>query len=156
MAAAHGRGHGDALGPFAFRIRAVRCGARRRAYDPGVLFDALFLFLFFAAWCVLGVLAWIPLSLRRGSVGALFALPFALAGGAGGGAAVPLLGLDTGAGVGASMAAALAGGALLCAAAYRVWDGLDLGARFAGWARRAGGGQAVQSRQAERGRERER
>ena len=104
-----------------------------------MLFDALFLVLFFAAWCALGVLAWIPLSLRRGSVGALFALPFALAGGAGGGAAVPLLGLDTGVGVGASMAAALAGGVLLCAAAYRVWDGFDLGERFAGWARRAGG-----------------
>ena len=131
-----------------------------------MLFDALFLVLFFAAWCVLGVLAWIPLSLRRGSVGALFALPFALAGGAAGGAAVPLLGLDTGTGIGVSMIAAPCGGGLLCWLGYRAWDTLDLGARFAGWARGTGREAAhetvqgaVSSRQSgpsDRGRERER
>lgn len=118
-----------------------------------MLFNALFLFLFFAAWCVLGVLAWIPLSLRRGAKGALFALPFALAGGAAGGAAVPLLGLDTGAGIGASMIAAACGGALLCWLGYRAWDALDLGGRFAGWARGTGRGAGwggVSSRQFDR------
>ena len=126
-----------------------------------MLFNALFLFLFFAAWCALGALAWIPLSLRRRSAGALFALPFALAGGAAGGAAVPLLGLDTGTGIGVSMVAAPCGGALLCWLGYRAWDALDLGERFAGWARGTGGGSGrggVSSREsgrADRGRGRD-
>ena len=63
-----------------------------------MLVDAIFIALFLLTWSVLGTLAWIALSLRRRAVGALFALPIALVGAIGGGAATPLLGLDDGAG----------------------------------------------------------
>lgn len=99
-----------------------------------MLFDAIFLTLFFLAWCVLGLLPWVALGLRRRAHGALWALPFALLGGAAGGVLVPLLGLDTGAGIGVSMATAPAGSALLSALAFRVWDRYDLGRRFARFA----------------------
>ena len=70
-----------------------------------MIFDAIFLALFFLTWLLLGLLAWLALSLRRHARGALWALPFALL-----------------------------GGALLGAAAFRVWDEQALGARFARWA----------------------
>lgn len=99
-----------------------------------MIFDAIFLALFFLTWLLLGLLAWLALSLRRHARGALWALPFALLGGAAGGVLVPLTGLDNGWGVATSMPAALLGGALLGAAAFRVWDEQALGARFARWA----------------------
>ena len=64
-----------------------------------MLFDAIFLTLFLLTWAALGALAWITLSLRRRAVGAIFALPCALLGAIGGGAATPLLGLDNGTGI---------------------------------------------------------
>lgn len=101
-----------------------------------MLFNAIFLALFLSAWAVLGALGWIGLSLRRRAVGAIFALPCALLGAIGGGAATPLLGLDNGAGIAVSMLTALAGGLLLCRLAYAVWDSFELGRLFRPWARR--------------------
>ena len=95
-----------------------------------MLFDAIFVVLFLAAWGVLGALGWIALSLRRRAVGAIFALPCALLGGMGGGAATPLLGLDDGVGIGVSMVTALAGGSALCGLAFWVWDLFELGRVF--------------------------
>lgn len=95
-----------------------------------MLFDAIFLTLFFLTWCLLGALPWLVLGLRRRARGAIWALPFALLGGAGGGVLTPVLGLDGGTGIGVSMITALAGGALLSSAAYHVWDDYTLGARF--------------------------
>ena len=101
-----------------------------------MLVDAIFIVLFLLTWSVLGTLAWIALSLRRRAVGALFALPIALVGAMGGGAATPLLGLDDGAGIGVSMVTALLGGALLCHLAFAAWDLLELGRLFHPLARR--------------------
>ena len=101
-----------------------------------MLVDAIFIVLFLLTWSVLGTLAWIALSLRRRAVGALFALPIALVGAIGGGAATPLLGLDDGAGIGVSMITALLGGALLCQLAFAAWDLLELGRLFQPLARR--------------------
>ncbi len=95
-----------------------------------MLFDAIFLALFFLAWVVLGGLPWLAWSVRRRADGAIWALPFALLGGGAGGVLVPVLGLDTGTGIGVSMVTAPAGGALLTAAAYWVWDAYALGDRF--------------------------
>jgi len=99
-----------------------------------VLFDAIFLTLFFLTWALLGGVAWLAWSLRRTAVGAIWALPVALLGGAGGGAAVPLAGLDDGLGIGVSMLAALAAGVVATWAAFATWDGYDLGRRFARFA----------------------
>jgi len=96
-----------------------------------VLFDAIFLTLFFLTWALLGLLPWLLQSVRRQAHGAIWAFPFTLGGGAAGGALIPLLGLDTGAGIGVSMLTALAGGALLSGLAYRVWDQYYLGPRLA-------------------------
>ena len=101
-----------------------------------MLVDAIFIALFLCTWSVLGTLAWIALSLRRRAVGALFALPIALLGAIGGGAATPLLGLNDGAGIGVSMITALLGGALLCQLAFAAWDLLELGRLFLPLARR--------------------
>ena len=108
------------------------CSASGRTLQA-VLFDAIFLTLFFLTWLLLGLLPWLAWSVRRRAFGAIWALPFALLGGAGGGVLVPLAGLQSGVGVGVSMITALAGGALLCAAAFRVWDLYGLGARFVRW-----------------------
>ena len=99
-----------------------------------MLFDAIFLTLFFLTWVLLGAIPWLAIGLRRRAHGALWALPFALLGGAGGGVLVPLIGLDDGWGVGLSMLGALLGGAALTAASLRVWDDHALGRRFARWA----------------------
>ena len=101
-----------------------------------MLVDAIFIVFFLLTWSVLGTLVWIALSLRRRAVGALFALPIALVGAIGGGAATPLLGLDDGAGIGVSMVTALLGGALLCQLAFAAWDLLELGRLFLPLARR--------------------
>lgn len=98
-----------------------------------MLFDAIFLTLFFLAWVVMGGLPWLLWSVRRRAFGAIWALPFALLGGAGGGVLVPVLGLDNGVGVGLSLATAVAGGALLTWAAYAAWDTYDLARRFQRW-----------------------
>lgn len=103
-----------------------------------MLVDAIFLTLFVSAWCALGLLAWIGLSLRRRARGALFALPLTLLGAAAGGAATPLLGLNDGAGIGVSMLTAPFGGALLGSLGFAAWDLFDLGARLRPLARRAG------------------
>ncbi len=95
-----------------------------------MLFNAIFLTLFVLTWVILGGLPWLGWSLRRRAHGAIWALPFALLGGAGGGVLVPLLGLDNGLGIGVSMVTAVAGGALLTAAAYWTWDAYALGRRF--------------------------
>ncbi len=116
-----------------------------------MLFDAIFLTLFLLTWAALGALAWITLSLRRRAVGAIFALPCALLGAIGGGAATPLLGLDNGTGIGVSMLTALAGGLLLCRLAYAVWDSFELGQLFRPWARRrcAERERSIQSQEAQ-------
>ena len=101
-----------------------------------MLVDAIFLILFVAAWVFLSMLSWIALSLPRRARGALWAAPFAALGGIGGGALVPLAGLDSEIGIGVSMIGALAGSALLCWLSFMVWDSCDLGSRFARWARR--------------------
>lgn len=101
-----------------------------------MLFDALFLILFAAAWSLLAMLSWIAICLPRRARGALWAAPFAELGGVGGGVLVPLAGLDNELGVGVSMIAALAGSALCCWLSVRVWDSFGLGARFARFARR--------------------
>ena len=101
-----------------------------------MLVDAIFIVLFLLTWSVLGTLAWIALSLRRRAVGALFALPIALVGAMGGGAATPLLGLNDGAGIGVSMITALLGGALLGQLAFAAWDLLELGRLLQPLARR--------------------
>ena len=98
-----------------------------------MLFDAIFLTLFFLTWVLLGGLPWVLLSVRRRAYGALWALPFALLGGAGGGVIVPAAGLDNSLGVGISMLGAVAGGWALSWAAYRVWDEYAIGRYFARW-----------------------
>ena len=96
-----------------------------------MLFDAIFLTLFFLTWTIEGGLVWLAWSIRRRAYGAIWALPFALLGGAAGGVLVPALGLDDGVGVGVSMLIAPLGGAILTGAAYRVWDDFGLGERLA-------------------------
>ncbi len=98
-----------------------------------MLFDAIFLTLFFLTWALLGLLPWLTMGVRRRGRGAIWALPFAVLGGAAGGALTPLIGLDDAKGVGVSMVAAPLGGALLSRAAYHVWDRYDVGAWFARW-----------------------
>ena len=98
-----------------------------------MLFDAIFLTLFFVTWALLGVLPWLTMGVLRRGQGAIWALPFAVLGGAAGGALTPLLGLDDAKGVGVSMVAAPLGGALLSRAAYHVWDRYDVGEWFARW-----------------------
>ena len=95
-----------------------------------MLFDAIFLTLFFLTWCLLGLVPWLVQGIRRRGHGAIWAFPFALAGGAAGGVLVPLLGLDSGTGVGLSMLGAPAGGALLSGLAFQAWDRYSLGRRF--------------------------
>ena len=102
-----------------------------------MLFDAIFLTLFFLTWTLLGGLVWLVWSVRRRAYGAIWALPFALLGGAGGGALAPVAGLDTGVGVGVSMLAALVGAAAMTAAAYWAWDTYRMDRWFARWAVRA-------------------
>ena len=102
-----------------------------------MLFDIIFLTLFFLTWVLLGGVPWLIWSVRRRARGAIWALPFAALGGAGGGALVPLAGLDDGTGVGVSMILALIGGALLTWAAYAAWETFDLGLAFARFAIRA-------------------
>ena len=101
-----------------------------------MLFDAIFVALFLLTWGTLGALGWIWLGVRRRAAGAIFALPAALLGAMGGGAAAPLLGLDDGLGIGVSMITALAGGLALCRLAFGVWDRLELGRAFRPLARR--------------------
>ena len=95
-----------------------------------MLFDAIFLTAFFLTWALLGGLVWLAWSIRRDAVGAIWAFPFGLIGGMGGGVLVPVAGLDDGLGVGLSMIGALIGAALLTGAAYRVWDDYDFAGRL--------------------------
>ena len=101
-----------------------------------MLVNLIFLILFTAAWSFLAMLSWIALSLPRRARGALWAAPVAWLGGVGGGALVPLAGLDNQLGIGISMIAALVCSALACWLSFQVWDAFDLGARFTKWARR--------------------
>lgn len=101
-----------------------------------MLFNVIFLILFVAAWSFLSMLSWIALSLPRRARGALWAAPFAMLGGIGGGALVPLAGLDNQLGIGVSMIAALTCSALAGWLSFLVWDAFDLGERFARLARR--------------------
>lgn len=96
----------------------------------------IFLILFVAAWSFLALLSWIALSVPRRAQGALWAAPFAFLGGIGGGALVPLAGLDDEVGIGVSMIAAVVCSALACWLSYRAWDEFDLGQRFRRFARR--------------------
>ena len=96
-----------------------------------MLFDTIFLTAFVLTWALLGSLVWLSWSVRRNAVGAIWAFPFGLLGGIGGGMLLPLLGLDDGLGVGLSMVGAPVGAVLLTGAAYRVWDNYSLGRRFA-------------------------
>ncbi len=101
-----------------------------------MLVNVIFLFLFASAWSFLAMLSWIALSIPRRAQGALWAAPFALLGGVGGGALVPLAGLDNQVGIGVSMISSLVCSAALCWMSFRVWDSIQLGPRFALWARR--------------------
>lgn len=101
-----------------------------------MLFNLIFLILFIAAWSFLAMLSWIALSLPRRARGALWAAPFALLAGVGGGALVPLAGLDSQLGIGVSMIAALVCSAIACCLSYLVWDAYDLGSRLSWLARR--------------------
>ena len=95
-----------------------------------MLFDAIFLTAFFLTWALLGGLVWLVWSIRRQAVGAIWAFPFGLIGGLGGGVLLPVLGLDDGLGLGLSMIGAVVGAGLLTGAAYRVWDDYDFGGRL--------------------------
>lgn len=101
-----------------------------------MLVDAIFLILFIAAWTFLSMLSWIALSVPRRARGALWAAPFAVLGGIGGGVIVPLAGLDNELGIGVSMIAALVGSGLMSCLAFMSWDSWSLGERFASWSRR--------------------
>ncbi|MDE2891048.1 MAG: hypothetical protein OXN86_00880 [Chloroflexota bacterium] len=96
----------------------------------------IFLILFVATWSLLSMLSWIALSLPRRARGALWAAPFALLGGIGGGALVPLAGLDNQLGIGVSMISAVICSGVAGWLSFQVWDAFDLGQRFARWARR--------------------
>ncbi|MCY3923023.1 MAG: hypothetical protein OXG27_11615 [Chloroflexi bacterium] len=96
----------------------------------------IFLILFVATWALLSMLSWIALSLPRRARGALWAAPFALLGGVGGGALVPLAGLDNQLGIGVSMISAVICSGVGGWLSFQVWDAFDLGQRFARWARR--------------------
>lgn len=102
-----------------------------------MLVDLIFLVLFAAAWLFLAMLSWIALSVRRRAVGALWAAPFAALGGIGGGAMVPLAGLDTQLGIAVSMLSAFCCAGLACLLSFRAWDAFALDKRFAKWSRRA-------------------
>jgi hypothetical protein len=72
-----------------------------------VLFNAIFLTIFFAAWALCGFLPWFVLSVAtRGNAG-LRMLPLCVFAGIVAGPAVPLLGLDNGTGIWVSLVAAL-------------------------------------------------
>lgn len=101
-----------------------------------MLVSVIFLILFAATWSLLSILSWIALSLRRRARGALWAAPFALLGGIGGGALVPLAGLDNQLGIGVSMISALICSGFVGWLSFQVWDAFDLGTRFARLARR--------------------
>ena len=85
-----------------------------------------FVLLFFALWCILGLLPWAVAAVLSRGRGALLALPLALAGAAASGVLVPLLGLRDALGFFISLPAALGGGALTSAA------GIALARRLAG------------------------
>jgi uncharacterized membrane protein len=72
-----------------------------------VLFNAIFLTIFFAAWALCGFLPWFVLSVAtRGNAG-LGMLPLCVFAGVVAGPAVPLLGLDNGTGIWVSLVVAL-------------------------------------------------
>ncbi|HEU4759750.1 MAG TPA: hypothetical protein VFT91_07185 [Dehalococcoidia bacterium] len=75
-----------------------------------------FVLLFFALWCLIGLLPWTVAAVLARGRGALLALPLALAGAAAGGVLVPALGLRDTLGFILSLPAALAGGLLASAA----------------------------------------
>lgn len=101
-----------------------------------MLVNLIFVILFAGAWTFIAMLTWIALSIPRRARGALWAAPFTWLGGVGGGALVPLAGLDNQLGIGVSMVAAFFCSATLCWISFRVWDSFDLAERFAPWARR--------------------
>ena len=101
-----------------------------------MLVDLIFLILFAASWSLLALLSWIALSVPRRARGALWAAPFAWLGGIGGGALVPLAGLDNELGIGVSMISALLCSALASWLSFKVWDAFALGQTFAKWSRR--------------------
>lgn len=72
-----------------------------------MLFNAIFLTIFFAAWALCGFLPWFVLSIAtRGNAG-LGMLPLCIFTGVVAGPAVPLLGLDSVTGIWVSLVAAL-------------------------------------------------
>jgi len=101
-----------------------------------MLVDVIFLILFAAAWLLLSMLSWIAVSVPRRARGALWSAPFAALGGVGGGALVPITGLDNELGIGVSMISALVCSTALCWLSLQVWDTFEIGARFTRWARR--------------------
>lgn len=101
-----------------------------------MLVNVIFLILFAGAWSFLALLSWIVLSLPRRARGALWAAPFACLAGIGGGALVPLAGLDNQLGIGVSMISALVCSGLSCWLSFQFWDAFGLAGRFAGWSRR--------------------
>jgi hypothetical protein len=81
-----------------------------------VVFDFIFLGLFFAGWLICGFVPWLALSVAtRGNAGLRY-LPLCLLAGVTAGLAVPLLGLDDSRGLWLSFAAAFAVPSLLLAA----------------------------------------
>lgn len=69
-----------------------------------------FVIFFFAVWLFFGLMSWAAVAVIKRGRGALAALPLALAGAALGGVAVPLLGMQNGAGFALSICTATAGG----------------------------------------------
>src|SRR5574341_2360438 len=69
----------------------------------------LFVVLFFAVWAFMGLLIWASVAVLRRGDGAIFALPLSLAGACAAGVALPLAGLDDGAGLLLSLVTAMAG-----------------------------------------------
>lgn len=101
-----------------------------------MLVNVIFLILFAGAWSFLALLSWIALSVPRRARGALWAAPFAWLAGIGGGALVPLAGLDNQLGIGVSMISALVCSGLSCWLSFQFWDAYGLADRFASWSRR--------------------
>ncbi len=75
-----------------------------------------FVLIFFALWCLIGLLPWTVAAVFSRGRGALLALPLALAGASAAGVLLPLLGLRDTLGFLLSLPAALAGAALASAA----------------------------------------
>ncbi len=81
-----------------------------------MLFDAIFLTIFFSAWALCGLVPWLVLSVKTRGEAGLGMLPLCIFAGIVAGPAVPLLGIDNATGIWVSLAAALVAPTALLAA----------------------------------------